>query len=94
VLHKTISTALYGVDANLTEVEVDITPIKGQGPAMPAWACPTLLCSESRERGRSTLKNSGYDIPPSNTAINLTLSDLPCPSPSPRANKNPQADPA
>ncbi len=31
---------------------------------------------ESRERVRSALKNSGYDIPPTNTTINLAPADL------------------
>jgi hypothetical protein len=32
VLYKTISAAVYGIDANLIEVEVDIAPIKAEDP--------------------------------------------------------------
>ena len=37
---------------------------------------PDAAVRESRERGRSALKNSGYDIPPSNTTIHLAPADL------------------
>lgn len=76
VLYKTISAAVYGVDANLIEVEVDIAPIKAEDPRYTTVGLPDAAVRESRERVRSALKNSGYDIPPSNTTINLAPADL------------------
>ena len=76
MLYKTISAAVYGVDANLIEVEVDIAPIKAEDPRYTTVGLPDAAVRESRERVRSALKNSGYDIPPSNTTINLAPADL------------------
>ena len=76
VLYKTISAAVYGIDANLIEVEVDISPITTDDPRFTTVGLPDAAVRESRERVRSALKNSGYDIPPSNTTINLAPADL------------------
>lgn len=76
MLYKTVSAAVYGIDANLIEVEVDIAPIKEQEPRYTTVGLPDAAVRESRERVRAALKNSGYDIPPSNTTINLAPADL------------------
>jgi len=76
VLYKTISAAVYGIDANLIEVEVDISSIKSDDAHFMTVGLPDAAVRESRERVRSALKNSGYDIPPSNTTINLAPADL------------------
>ncbi len=76
MLYKTISAAVYGIDANLIEVEVDISPITTDDPRFTTVGLPDAAVRESRERVRSALKNSGYDIPPSNTTINLAPADL------------------
>ena len=76
MLYKTISAAVYGIDANLIEVEVDISPVKTDDPRFTTVGLPDAAVRESRERVRSALKNSGYDIPPSNTTINLAPADL------------------
>lgn len=76
VLYKTTSAAVYGIDANLIEVEVDICPTKAENPQFTTVGLPDAAVRESRERVRSALKNSGYDIPPSNTTINLAPADL------------------
>ena len=76
VLYKTISAAVYGIDANLIEVEVDISPIKTEEAHFMTVGLPDAAVRESRERVRSALKNSGYDVPPSNTTINLAPADL------------------
>ena len=76
MLYKTISAAVYGIDANLIEVEVDISPIKSEDAHFMTVGLPDAAVRESRERVRSALKNSGYDIPPSNTTINLAPADL------------------
>ena len=76
MLYKTISAAVYGIDANLIEVEVDVSPIKSDDAHFMTVGLPDAAVRESRERVRSALKNSGYDIPPSNTTINLAPADL------------------
>jgi magnesium chelatase family protein len=76
VLYKTTSAAVYGIDANLIEVEVDVSPTKAENPVFTTVGLPDAAVRESRERVRSALKNSGYDIPPSNTTINLAPADL------------------
>ena len=75
MLYKTISAAVYGIDANLIEVEVDIA-LQVEKDAFMTVGLPDAAVRESRERVRSALKNSGYDIPPSNTTINLAPADL------------------
>ena len=37
---------------------------------------PDTTVRESRERIRAALKNSGYDIPPTTTTINLAPADI------------------
>jgi len=36
MLNRTLSAAVYGIDANLVEVEVDLTPIRSGGRRDPA----------------------------------------------------------
>lgn len=57
MLYKTISAAVYGIDANLIEVEVDIAPIKAEDPRFTTVGLPDAAVRESRERVRSALKN-------------------------------------
>ena len=76
MLYKTTSAAVYGIDAHLIEVEVDVSPIKSDDAHFMTVGLPDAAVRESRERVRSALKNSGYDVPPSNTTINLAPADL------------------
>jgi magnesium chelatase family protein len=76
VLYKTISAAVYGIDANLIEVEVDVAGIKTEFDKFATVGLPDAAVRESRERIRAALKNSGYDIPPTVTTINLAPADI------------------
>jgi magnesium chelatase family protein len=76
VLYKTISAAVYGIDASLIEVEVDVSGIKTEFDKFTTVGLPDAAVRESRERIRSALKNSGYDIPPTITTINLAPADI------------------
>jgi len=76
VLYKTISAAVYGIDASLIEVEVDVAGIKTEFDKFTTVGLPDAAVRESRERIRSALKNSGYDIPPTITTINLAPADI------------------
>ena len=71
MLYKTLSAAVYGIDANLIEVEVDVAPVKSDKDYFTTVGLPDTTVRESRERIRAALKNSGYDIPSTNITINL-----------------------
>ena len=76
MLYKTLSAAVYGIDASLIEVEVDIAPVKSDKDTFTTVGLPDTTVRESRERIRSALKNSGYDIPHTTTTINLAPADI------------------
>src|ERR1019366_2694256 len=76
VLYKTISAAVYGIDASLIEVEVDVSGIKTEYDKFTTVGLPDAAVRESGERIRSALKNSGYDIPPTIITINLAPADI------------------
>jgi magnesium chelatase family protein len=76
VLYKTLSAAVYGIDASIIEVEVDVSPIKGIEESFTTVGLPDTAVRESRERVRSALRNCGYDIPASHTTVNLAPADI------------------
>ncbi len=76
VLYKTLSAAVYGIDASLVEVEVDVCPIKGMEESFTTVGLPDTAVRESRERVRSALRNCGYDIPLSRITVNLAPADI------------------
>jgi magnesium chelatase family protein len=76
MLYKTLSAAVYGIDANIIEVEVDVSAIKTIEERFNTVGLPDAAVRESRERVRSALKNSGYDIPTSHITINLAPADI------------------
>ena len=69
-----ISTATpWGVDARPVLVEVDV---HNGLPQMSIVGLPDASVRESRERVRSAIKNSGFDLPPRAVVINLAPADL------------------
>jgi magnesium chelatase family protein len=76
MLSKMLSAAVYGIDANLIEVEVDVSGIKMQEDHFHTVGLPDAAVRESRERVRAALKNCGYDIPPTQITINLAPADI------------------
>ena len=76
MLYKTFSAAVYGIDASLIEVEVDVSGIKMQEDHFHTVGLPDAAVRESRERVRAALKNCGYDIPPTQITINLAPADI------------------
>src|SRR5512141_65850 len=76
MLYKTLSAAVYGVDASIIEVEVDVSGIKTQEDHFHTVGLPDAAVRESRDRVRSALKNCGYDIPPTHITINLAPADI------------------
>lgn len=76
MLYKTMSAAVYGIDANIIEVEVDVSGIKTNEDHFHTVGLPDAAVRESRDRVRSALKNCGYDIPPTHITINLAPADI------------------
>jgi len=76
MLYKTLSAAVYGIDANIIEVEVDVSGVKMTEDHFHTVGLPDAAVRESRDRVRSALKNCGYDIPPTQITINLAPADI------------------
>src|SRR6185369_16044067 len=64
MLYRTLSAAVYGIDANIIEVEVDVSGIKTNEDHFHTVGLPDAAVRESRDRVKAALKNCGYDIPP------------------------------
>ena len=76
MLYKTLSAAVYGIDANIIQVEVDCSGIKTDQDHFHTVGLPDAAVRESRDRVRAALKNCGYDIPPTQITINLAPADI------------------
>src|SRR6266481_1097754 len=79
MLFRTQSAAVYGIDANLVDVEVDLTPVRGEAdtPAsVTIVGLPDLAVRESRERIRAAINNSAFFFPFHKTTINLAPADV------------------
>ena len=76
MLFKARSAAVYGIDANLIDVEVDFSGVKLEKEIFATVGLPDAAVRESRDRVRSAIKNSGFDIPPTRITINLAPADL------------------
>ena len=69
-LFKTQSAAVYGIDAHLIDVEVDMFP-SGSARDFAMVGMPDLAVRESRQRIKSALINSGFVYPRKGATINL-----------------------
>src|SRR5579862_1451454 len=76
MLFKALSAAVYGIDANLIDVEVDYSGVVTEKDIFHTVGLPDAAVRESRDRVRAAIKNSGYLIPPTFTTINLAPADL------------------
>jgi magnesium chelatase family protein len=76
MLFKARSAAVYGIDANIIDVEVDFSGVKLDHEQFNTVGLPDAAVRESRDRVRSAIKNSGFDIPPTRITINLAPADL------------------
>src|SRR5579859_7371726 len=76
MLFKTLSAAVYGIDAHIIDVEVDYSGIKMNEDRFHTVGLPDAAVRESRDRVRAAIKNSGFDIPPTQITINLAPADL------------------
>ena len=73
-LFKTRSAAIYGVDALLIDVEVDM--YMGDAKDFITVGLPDTAVRESRERIRSSLINTGFGYPNKAITVNLAPANL------------------
>src|SRR5262245_52817830 len=74
-LFKTRSAAVYGIDAHVIEVEVDMYA-SGTSRDFVMVGMPDTAVRESRERIKSALINSGFGYPGKAVTINLAPANL------------------
>src|SRR5690242_6120566 len=74
-LFKTRSAAVYGIDAHLIDVEVDLYK-SGTARDFITVGMPDTAVRESRERIKSALINSGFGYPNKAVTINLAPADV------------------
>src|SRR5271165_508915 len=75
MLFKTFSAAVFGIDAYLVEVEVDIGP--GSSGDFNVVGLPDIAVKESRERIKAALRNCGFDFPAyQSVTVNLAPADI------------------
>ena len=74
-MFKTLSAAVYGIDAYVVEVEVDLNPSRSDS-YFTTVGLPDTAVKESRERVRSALRNCGYAFPAQNITVNLAPADM------------------
>ena len=70
---RLMSAVVVGIDAALVEVQCDVA---GGLPAFQVVGLPEKEVTESRERIRSAIKNSGYTFPAKRITANLAPADL------------------
>lgn len=73
MLFKTLSAAVFGIDAYLVEAEVDIS---AGNPNFMTVGLPDAAVRESRERIKSAIKNCGHEFPFQNITVNLAPADV------------------
>jgi magnesium chelatase family protein len=72
MLASVMSATLVGLEALPVSVEVDV------GPGLPSFTIvglPDAAVQEARERVRSAIRNSGLEMPPRRTVVNLAPGD-------------------
>src|SRR4030081_428526 len=73
-LFRTRSAGVFGIDAHLIDVEVDMYP--GANRDFITVGMPDTAVRESRERIKSALINSGFGYPNKGITINLAPANL------------------
>jgi magnesium chelatase family protein len=79
MLFRTLSAAVYGIDADLVDIEVDLTPARGEADSQASVTIvglPDAAVRESRERIRAAITNCSYFFPFQKTTINLAPADV------------------
>ena len=79
MLYLTQSAAVYGIDALIVDIEVNLQPVKGEvdtAPQVLIVGLPDTAIRESRERIRAAIVNSSFFFPFHKTTINLAPADV------------------
>ena len=79
MLFRTQSAAVYGIDADLVDIEVDLTPTRGEADSpssVTIVGLPDAAVRESRERIRAAIANCAFFFPFHKTTINLAPADV------------------
>jgi magnesium chelatase family protein len=79
MLFLTQSAAVYGIDALLVDIEVNLQPVKNEADTAPPVlivGLPDTAIRESRERIRAAITNSSYFFPFHKTTVNLAPADV------------------
>src|SRR5882672_12539005 len=74
-LYRTRSAAVFGIEAHLIDVEVDMYP-GGNARDFITVGMPDTAVRESRERIKSALLNSGFGYPNKSVTINLAPANV------------------
>ncbi|MBN2242272.1 MAG: YifB family Mg chelatase-like AAA ATPase [Acidobacteria bacterium] len=74
MLYRVYSAAVFGIQAHLVSVEVDLS--SGQKLDLKMVGLPDTAVRESSERIHAALRNCGYMLPPHHITINLAPADL------------------
>ena len=73
MLSITKSMALHGLEGFLIDVQVDVST------GLPSWdivGLPDVSVKESKERVRTAIKNSEYELPSRKIVVNLAPADI------------------
>src|SRR3954447_5526217 len=76
MLFRTLSAAVYGIDANLIDVEVDVGEYRSEKENFMTVGLPDAAVRESKQRIQAALKNCGREMPQTKVTINLAPADL------------------
>ena len=78
MLFKTLSAAVFGIDAFVVDVEVDLTPkpADSMAPSFMMVGLPDAAVRESRERIRAAINNCGFFFPIHRVTVNLAPADV------------------
>src|SRR6187549_3775758 len=73
------SATVYGIDALIVDIEVNLQPTAKDNDVIPPFnivGLPDTAIRESKERVRAAITNSGYYFPFHKTTINLAPADV------------------
>lgn len=73
MLAKILSSAVFGIDAYVVEVEVDLASAL---PSFTTVGLPEGAVKESKERVQAAIKNSGFKFPAKKITVNLAPADI------------------
>ncbi len=79
MLFRMQSAAVYGIDADIVDIEVNLQPVKGEADSVgmiTIVGLPDAAVRESRERIRAAITNSSFFFPFHKTVINLAPADV------------------